>query len=129
MNFINRSRRYLLTAVLGLALAAVAFLAAPVQATQAIASPLQASAIVADLDADGLQRQVKGSAEQTQGRFQRGFGDAVDSPRHEAQGAMRELRGKARTNAEEARREAQETGQDLQDQVKSLGDRIKDFFD
>jgi len=41
-------------------------------------------------------QKIKGAAKEAEGKVQKKFGEAVDSPKHQTEGGMKEAEGKAR---------------------------------
>lgn len=44
-------------------------------------------------------QKIKGGMKEAEGKVQKKFGEAVDSPKHQAEGTMKEVEGKARKAA------------------------------
>ena len=131
MNLFQRSRKMIASVLLTLVLAIATVWVIP----QAIASPLVATTgnqIAAENDAatsTGIERRVKATGREVEGRIQRGFGEAADSPANQAEGRAKQLSGEAQNRAEDLGDRAKDAARDTRAGAGTLVDRVKDFFD
>jgi uncharacterized protein YjbJ (UPF0337 family) len=131
MNLLQRSRKVFASFMLALVLAIATVWVIP----QAIASPLVAatpSQIAARDDAatnTGIERRVKATGRELEGRVQRGFGDVTDSSANRVEGRTKQFSGAAQNRAEDLGDRVKDAGRGVQKETESLVDRVKDFFD
>lgn len=131
MYLLQRSRKVFASFMLALVLAIATVWVIP----QAIASPLMAatsSQIAARDDAatsTGIERRVKATGREIEGRVQRGFGEVTDSPANQVEGRAKQFSGEAQNRAEDLGDRVKDAGRGVQNETESLVDRVKDFFD
>jgi uncharacterized protein YjbJ (UPF0337 family) len=131
MNLLQRSRKILASLMLALVLAIATVWVIP----QAIASPLVAATpgqIAAENDAatsTGIERRVKATGREIEGRIQRGFGEATDSPANQVEGSAKQFSGEAQNRAEDLGDRFKDAARGAEDSTENLVDRVKDFFD
>jgi len=131
MNSLQRSRKVFASFMLALVLAIATVWVIP----QAIASPLVAATpgqIAAENDAatsTGIERRVKATGRELEGRVQRGLGEVTDSPANQIEGRAKQFSGEAQNRAEDLSDRLKDAGRDVEDSTENLVDRVKDFFD
>ncbi|MBD1870392.1 CsbD family protein [Cyanobacteria bacterium FACHB-471] len=131
MNLLQRSRKVFASLMLALVLALATVWVIP----QAIASPLMAatpSQIAARDDAatsTGIERRVKATGRELEGRVQRGIGDVTDSPANQIEGRTKQFSGRAQNRAEDLGDRVKDVGRGARNETGNLVDRVKDFFD
>jgi uncharacterized protein YjbJ (UPF0337 family) len=131
MNLLQRSRKVFASLMLASMLAIATVWIIP----QAIASPLVAatpSQIAAENDAatsTGIERRVKATGREIEGRVQRGLGEVTDSPANQIEGGAKQFSGETQNRAEDLGDRLKDTARGAQNETESLLDRVKDFFD
>ncbi|NJL41076.1 MAG: CsbD family protein [Leptolyngbyaceae cyanobacterium RM2_2_4] len=102
---------------------------------QAIAFPLVAatpSQIAAENDAatsTDIERRVKATGREIEGRIQRGLGEATNSPANQVEGSAKQFSGEAQNRAEDLGDRVKDAARGAEDSTGNLVDRVKDLFD
>ncbi|MBE9179234.1 CsbD family protein [Oculatella sp. LEGE 06141] len=129
MGFVKRGRKILAALGVALMLAIAPMVGLFTNASAATAATLQSvSPSQIALGDSGLERRTKATAEKLEGQAQRSYGDAVDSPANQIEGAAKQFSGNTRNRVEDAGDRAKDLARETEKQSETLVDRVKDFF-
>jgi uncharacterized protein YjbJ (UPF0337 family) len=120
----------LLAALSVVLMVAIAPLFVPLSTQPALATSIHAvSPTLMAFGESGLERRANAAKDQIEGKAQRSYGEAVDSPANQVEGSAKEFSGAVRNRVEDAGDQAKDLARETEKQGETLVDKIKDFFD